>query len=83
MVVDTTDTFTGMINDDDFFSRNYSRGTLFSESSNGDNLTLSADTGNIQTWFAEASTARGTSTANENWGQLISLPVLDIFDCSF
>ena len=26
MVVDTTDTFTGMINDDDFSSRNYSRG---------------------------------------------------------
>ena len=52
------------------------------ESGNGNDLGVFADMGNTQTLFAEAMTSRGTSTASENRGQLISLHFLQSVVCS-
>lgn len=80
----TTETFSG-VNDPFGGGRLfYSTGTLFTESDNGDLLTLFAGAmGPISRWFAEATTELGTNTAFDDWGQLIDLPRLDQFDCEF
>ena len=78
----TTDVFSGAPEIDDLFSPFYSRGRFFAELDNGDNLTLTADTGDIETWFAEANTIEnGTNTASAEWNQLIRLPFIDVLDC--
>ncbi len=77
-----TDIFSG--NNDPFGLERlfYSTGTLFAESDNGDLLTLLAGTtGSNEQWFAEATTATGTNSAFDNWGQLIDLPRLELIDC--
>lgn len=74
--LETTEIFSGSL------FPNYTSGVFFGELDNGDNLSLTADTGDDETWFAEINTTEnGTSTLSDNWGRSISLPLLDELEC--
>ncbi len=55
---------------------NYTRGSLEVSSPNGDNLLLSADTGENATWYAEVTAEGSTDTFIGDWNEEIKLPCI-------
>lgn len=75
LIVSTTRRF----EDIDQGSGNYMIGELIIRSTNGEELVVSADTGDASTWSATASNASGTEAFTGTWGETLTLPCLSAF----
>ncbi len=90
VTVTTIDRFEEIVVSDDSGMPGYARGQLIVESSDGETLTLEADTGDVTSWRATL-TQNGTSEEiTGNWSATVMLPCISaspedeaIFSCAF